>query len=208
MIKPSIILMAKPPIAGKVKTRLTTYYSEAHATEIYKQLLLYTAQWINELSVNWVKVLAVAEQQPHHFFDHLAFACWQRYLQQGKDLGERMANAVQQYIQPNQPVILVGGDCPGLTAPLIQQVVEKLHDEPELSNNNEVVIIPAEDGGYVLIGMRQFHPCIFENIQWGTEQVLSQTVSQLESSHIPYSLFSPLWDVDRPEDYQRWCNEY
>ncbi|MDE1461061.1 TIGR04282 family arsenosugar biosynthesis glycosyltransferase [Spartinivicinus poritis] len=211
MIKPVIILMAKPPIEAKVKTRLTPYYSAGQAANIYKELLLYTAKWINELPKHYLRVLALAEQLDHDFFNDSAFNHWERYLQQGKDLGERMANVAQHYIRQNQPVILVGGDCPVLNASLCKQVLKSLFNNAESSDcyeydSNQVAIVPAEDGGYVLIAMRQFLPYLFEGIQWGTEQVLQQTIRQLQSKNAPYALFPTLWDVDRPEDYRRWCN--
>ncbi|MCX4024780.1 TIGR04282 family arsenosugar biosynthesis glycosyltransferase [Endozoicomonas sp. SM1973] len=203
--------MAKPPIAGKVKTRLTPYYSAGQAANIYKKLLLCTAKWINELPKHYLRVLALAEQLDHDFFNDSAFSHWERYLQQGKDLGERMANVAQHYMKPNQPVILVGGDCPVLNASLFQQVLMSLSNRTESPDChqyscNKVAIVPAEDGGYVLIAMQQFLPYLFENIQWGTEQVLEQTTRQLQSNNVSYTLFPALWDVDRPEDYQRWCN--
>lgn len=200
MTEATIALMSKPPVPGKVKTRLTPYFSIQQATSIYEQLLLHTASWMNELSFNATTVLAIADQLQHPFFDQSMFVGWERYLQQGDDLGQRMGNVVQHYNKPNHPVILVGGDCPGLDAMLVKKVLSVLQD------GADAAIVPAEDGGYVLIGQQQYYPCLFENIVWGSERVLQQTLSQLQQGNIRYKLFPPLWDIDRPGDYLRWNN--
>ena len=72
-----------------------------------------------------------------------------------------------------------------------------------LGQGNEVVIGPAEDGGYVLIGLKQPCPGLFQGIEWGSERVLSQTLQRLAQLKLPYALLEPLWDVDRPQDLQR-----
>lgn len=121
------------------------------------------------------------------------------YLQSGENLGTRMAGAIQQTLEDEQleSVILIGTDCPALTADYLKQALLALE------SGRDVVLGPAEDGGYVLIGMRRVIPAIFEDIPWGSDQVLIRTLEALAADGLSYSLLDRLWDVDRPEDLAR-----
>jgi rSAM/selenodomain-associated transferase 1 len=120
------------------------------------------------------------------------------FLQQGKNLGERMANAfVRAWRQGTEQVLLIGSDCPDLDAAIINSGLENLQ-------SHDLVLGPAADGGYYLIGLRASvddrHTCLFEGIDWGTEQVLQQTVDRAENAELSFALLSKLHDIDRPED--------
>lgn len=121
------------------------------------------------------------------------------YLQSGQDLGARMAGAIQQTLQDEQleSVILIGTDCPALTIDYLEQALLALE------SGSDVVLGPAEDGGYVLIGMRRAIPAVFAGIPWGSDQVLTRTLEALAADGLSYSLLERLWDVDRPEDLAR-----
>ena len=97
-----------------------------------------------------------------------------------------------------QPTVLIGSDCPILTPKIIADAFAALQTD------YSVVLAPAEDGGYVLIGMRQFIPEIFTNMPWGTSQVFSITKQRLNRLGIKWYQLPTQWDIDRPEDLERW----
>jgi hypothetical protein len=94
-------------------------------------------------------------------------------------------------------IVVIGTDAPALGSKIIDDVIRQL-------NERDVVLVPAEDGGYVLLGVTTYHENILANVPWGSEQVLSRTVANIESLGLKYELLGECWDVDRPEDLQRY----
>ena len=92
------------------------------------------------------------------------------------------------------PTIVIGSDCPALTPSHLRQAADVLRE------GRDVVVIPAEDGGYVLIGSRRPQPGLFNGMTWGTDQVMAQTRQRLAHSGLTWRELPPLWDVDRPAD--------
>lgn len=121
------------------------------------------------------------------------------YEEQGEgNLGEKMTRALAQSFQSGyEKVIIIGCDCPQLTGEIIQLAFESLQEK-------EVVLGPAEDGGYYLIGLRRFIPQLFQLESWGTSQVLSQTQHLVKSLNLSLFLLPCLPDIDRPEDFLRY----
>ncbi|MCK5335562.1 MAG: TIGR04282 family arsenosugar biosynthesis glycosyltransferase, partial [Gammaproteobacteria bacterium] len=115
--------------------------------------------------------------------------------QPGGDLGQKMSTALFNALLDYKKVVLIGADIPAIDSDYIQQAFTML-------DQDTTVIGPAEDGGYVLIGLTKPQPAIFESIDWGSSKVLQQTIEQLEPE-IPV-LLDTLWDVDRPEDVERF----
>ena len=93
-------------------------------------------------------------------------------------------------------MLLIGTDCPVLAPGHLQQAAHALLE-------HDVVLIPAEDGGYVLIGMRRLVPLAFQNITWSTSEVMAQTRNQLKRATVTWQELPQLWDVDEPADWQR-----
>ena len=114
------------------------------------------------------------------------------------DLGGRMLAACAHHFahHPGQPLLLIGTDCAVLAPGHLQQAALALQ-------HKEVVLIPAEDGGYVLIGMRRLVPEVFADIAWSTAKVLAQTRQQLKRAALTWQELRTLWDVDEPTDWQR-----
>jgi rSAM/selenodomain-associated transferase 1 len=121
------------------------------------------------------------------------------YLQDGVDLGARMDGAIRHTLLDRnvESVILVGTDCPALTTSYLDQALLALE------SGVDVVLGPAEDGGYVLVGMRRPIGAVFEGIPWGSDQVMRRTLEALKAHELSYRLLDTLWDVDRPEDLAR-----
>lgn len=121
------------------------------------------------------------------------------YQSQGEgDLGLRMARSLFDSLQSGaEKVIIIGTDCPGVNAQILATAFEKLHAF-------DLVLGPALDGGYYLIGLRQPIPELFVNIEWGTAQVFQKTVDIAQKLNLSYVDLLPLADVDRPEDLSIW----
>jgi glycosyltransferase A (GT-A) superfamily protein (DUF2064 family) len=124
----------------------------------------------------------------HSFFDSLGLSF---RVQRGRDLGERMHHALGR----NPGAILIGTDCPALTAADLRRAARLL------CGGYEAVLAPAEDGGYALIALRRVAPEIFRNIAWGTSSVYAETVKRLAGYR--WRALRTVWDVDRPEDLPR-----
>ena len=187
MSKPKLIVFAKAPVPGLVKTRLMAGMSAQAAAKIYEQLLSHTLQEAD--GVNAELMIWRAGDAEH--------AYWQQwpnlhfYEQPEGDLGQKMAQAIS-YV--NGPAIVIGSDCLELTAGYIECAIEALND------GVDVVLGPASDGGYVLIGMSDLRLPLFENIQWSSDKVLSQTLAAITVSHLSHVLLPELNDIDTVQD--------
>jgi len=191
----TLIIFAKAPVPGQVKTRLRPQYSPERAAIIHQQLLEFTVSNLCRLTDVDVQ-LHCAPDQSHHFFKYLCAQYKIKLNQQSDgDLGEKMSNALFNALLDYQSVILIGADVPAIDANYINTAFESLKTNP-------TVIAPAEDGGYVLVGLTKPQPTMFDHIEWGSHKVLQQTIDQL-SPEIPI-LLDTLWDVDRAEDVERF----
>lgn len=191
------IQFAREPVVGEVKTRLQPDFSPEQACETHCELVRLTNHRLVEAALGPVE-LSVAGATEHPLFAQCVALGTEAVLsQRGSDLGERMCNALQAGIARYPQVLLVGSDCPVLDAAYLQAASDALREV-------EVVLGPAEDGGYVLIGARSVDARWFEGVQWGGSKVLADTVSRLRQTNTRYTLLPQLWDVDRPQDVRRW----
>ncbi len=129
--------------------------------------------------------------------------CQQQYdvtLQQqaGDDLGQRMFNGLEQSLRSYKYCIVIGTDAPALNAVKIRQAIETLH------GNKNVVFVPAEDGGYVLIALDKAYKFLFDNIFWGSGEVMQQSRDVLKKNNVNFVELAECWDVDSVEDFQRY----
>ena len=180
---------------GKVKTRLIQKLGRRGALDLYLQMF---ERLIAELSASRFNTeLWISPDKDHAFFEPYAFA---RFQQAGPDLGGRMSTALRDGLTRHESVILVGTDLPLIDRSYIEQAVGALQ-------THDVVLGPAEDGGYGLVGVKAETPDMFSDIDWGTESVLSQTCARLNRDGLDFGLLPLIWDVDRPDDlprYQAW----
>ncbi len=193
-----ILLFAKAPVAGKVNTRLIADIGVQAATELQFDLIHHRLAMLSEANLCDVRLLCAPDQQEKTFL-----SCKKQYpitlhKQLGDDLGVRMFNGVFDALQKYTYCIVIGTDAPALDAQKIKQAIDVLHD------GTEVVFVPAEDGGYVLVAMRQAYKCLFENISWGSAQVMQQSRDLLDKNNISFQELACCWDVDELEDYQRY----
>lgn len=118
--------------------------------------------------------------------------------QRGSDLGQRMANALEECLSRHRQVVLLGCDCPSLTRTNIHTAFQSLARECD------VVLGPAEDGGYVLMATTRPLPFLFRDMAWGSSDVLETTVERLRQQQVPFELLPMQWDLDRPCDLERY----
>jgi rSAM/selenodomain-associated transferase 1 len=197
---PTLQIFAKAPIAGTVKTRLMPAVGAARAMEIHERLVERTLA--TALAAQTAGIVGRIELWCAPSSDHLAFRAWQdRYhvtlaTQQGTDLGCRMQHALGTSLARGVPAILIGTDCPPLDVSYLANAVSAL-------DNDDVVFGPAEDGGYVLVGVARAVDA-FSDILWGTESVMAQTRARLRAIPVSWHELPTLWDVDTPNDLVRW----
>ena len=193
MEKSALIIFQKNAVLGKVKTRLSADVGDEVAMEIYQQLVRHTHNIC--ASVPDQKFLFFSDFIPDDISEF--GQDYQFEVQSGTDLGSRMENAFQRiFTKGYEKIIVIGTDCGELESSILEEAFELL-------DTHEVIIGPAKDGGYYLLGMKKLFPDLFEDIPWSTEKVLFLTMEKLEKQKISYELLEILFDVDRIEDWEK-----
>ena len=195
-----ILIFAKSPVVGKVKTRLAKSIGAEQACKVYEALLTQTLD--TAIKAQLASVCCYTNDTEHVFFNP-----WKQkgilFKQQvGADLGERMQQAFMNELKLVSSVVLIGSDCPIITKDHLGAALSVLNQDAE------AVITPTHDGGYVLLGLKNHYPEIFSNIQWSTDQVYRQTAERFESRAIKWHQLNTLWDLDTAEDYQKYRKDY
>jgi rSAM/selenodomain-associated transferase 1 len=195
-----IAVFAKAPVAGAVKTRLATLLGPEGAAGLHAGLVRHALSTAVQSRLGPVE-LWCAPDASHPFFERCAqeFGVALR-SQEGADLGERMRRAFDAALGARAALIVIGSDCPALRDADLRAAAAALR-------HNDAVIAPAEDGGYVLVGLSRPAPVLFDGIDWGTSAVMGQTRARLAAAGIEWKELATLWDVDRPEDYARLQHE-
>jgi len=181
-----IIVFARAPVPGQVKTRLIPRLGAWGAAKLHERLTRHAVRTALAARCGPVELHGTRR---HAFFELLRVPF---RLQRGADLGERMRHALS---ATKRPAILIGSDCPALTPRDLRRAARWLQ------GGCDVVLAPAEDGGYALIGLRRGNAAIFKGIAWGGSRVYADTLSRLEA--VRWRALPRVWDVDRPEDLPR-----
>ena len=196
-----LLIFAKAPIVGQVKTRLIPDIGATAACDFYRDCLHATVRRMIRANLAPVTVYATDVQHPD--FQQLA----KRYplclrQQCGDDLGERMAQAIAADLKDDvRSVILIGTDAPSLTPDDIAQGFT------QLQAGIDVVLAPAEDGGYVLIGLQQRQPALFQKIPWSTAQVAELTRQRCRAQRLHLYELPTRWDIDCVADLTRFYHQ-
>lgn len=187
-----LLLFVKNPIAGRTKTRLAASVGHDKALDMYQMLLDYTRSQTDALvGVKRLLMYSEAIMKADGWSDD----GYQKMVQQGEGLGERMTNAfANAFSDGGTKVIIIGSDCPGITTQILEKAFRALA-------TSEVVIGPALDGGYYLLGMNAYYPDLFMNINWSTERVAEQTRERAATQGLGVTELEPLSDVDTLEDW-------
>ena len=194
----AIAIMARAPLPGLAKTRLIPALGAQGAARAQRRFTRNTLRLAAAADTGPV-TLWCAPDADQRFFRALHRAGGVALQRQcDGDLGARMQHACAHHFagRPDQPLLLIGTDCAVLAPGHLQAAAQAL-------KQHEVVIVPAEDGGYVLIGMRRLIPEVFERIDWSTPQVMTQTRERLTQAGINGLEMQTLWDVDEPADWLR-----
>lgn len=184
-----VALFARAPVIGQVKQRLAQEIGAAKALLCYRALLQTALEATRQYATTiWYEGSADVWDQ---------IAPDRRLKEQPPgDLGHKMFTTLNEGAK-----LVVGADIPLLSGAYIDSALDYL------TNKKDLVIGPTEDGGYCLIGMNEPHEYLFENISWGSNRVLEQTLSRAQELGLRVVLLPKLWDVDTGTDYLRWKKE-
>ncbi|HUP18460.1 MAG TPA: TIGR04282 family arsenosugar biosynthesis glycosyltransferase [Gemmatimonadota bacterium] len=186
-----VVVFARAPVPGRVKTRLTPALRAQEAADLYRALLLDTMDAVEPAAAR-----TFVAYTPHDARRHLETLLGPRreYMPQGPgDLGARLAHVFGRLADGRRPVLVVGSDCPGLTRARIGEAEDAL-------KRADVVVGPTEDGGYYLIGMKRPHPGLFEDIPWSTAGVAEATRARIAAAGLEARWLQTERDIDTPED--------
>ncbi|HEY0114060.1 MAG TPA: TIGR04282 family arsenosugar biosynthesis glycosyltransferase [Allosphingosinicella sp.] len=182
-----IVIFAKAPVAGRVKTRLIPALGAEGAAALAAEML---KKAVEEALATGLEVELCGDPDPREWYRGPPL----RLAPQGEgDLGQRLARAAERVLAEREGLLLIGSDCPRLDRTRLSAAAEALEGA-------DAVIHPALDGGYVLLGLRRFDPSIFEGIAWSTSRVFEQTRERIEALGWSLDVRETLADVDEPED--------
>ena len=195
MAESTLIIFVKNPVPGTVKTRIARTVGDEKAVDVYRHLLQYTQEVTRSLTCR--RVVYYGD------FVNLndGWNGYDKQLQSGRSngpqaLGERMLNAFrEQFEQGAGQVVIIGSDCLTITSGHIEQAFSALND-------SDAVIGPATDGGYYLLGMKQLHSFLFENMPWSQPELRQLTELALLQNNLTFERLEELTDIDEWEDYE------
>ncbi len=192
-----LVLFAKAPRLGLVKTRLARTLGDSKALEAYQVLAdatLASIAGFQDVTVQFSPDDALQEIQSW------LRPGWRTAPQGSGDLGERLARCFAQQLQPAPSrVVVIGSDCPDVSSMDVEAAWRLLE-------THDLVLGPALDGGYWLIGLNQTQPSLFSGIDWSTPRVLEQTLARADLRKLKTSTLRPLEDVDTPEDWKKFLH--
>jgi rSAM/selenodomain-associated transferase 1 len=189
-----VAVLAKAPIAGFVKTRLIPVLGAGGAAVLQGRLVERAVETACAAVVGPVTLWTTPDES-HPTFQSVAARLGVTLARQADgDLGARMLAAVA---AANASVLVIGSDCPALTSDHLRTAADVLRDRAH------AVVIPAEDGGYALIGMRTPEPALFSDMPWSTPDVMDETRRRLRALGLTWQEPATLWDVDLPTDLER-----
>lgn len=191
----NVAILAKAPIPGLTKTRLIPTIGAHAAAVLQERLTGHTVETALAATVGPVTLWCTPDAR-HDSFRELVLRHRIALKQQpAGDLGARMRAAI------NGRTLVIGTDCPALTPELLRAAARAL-------DTADVVLIPAEDGGYVLIGARAAYPALFTGMTWGSATVLAETRVRMQASGLVSTEFPTLWDVDTEADLARFERQF
>lgn len=191
--KEALIIFIRNPELGKVKTRLAKSLGDEKTLQIYEALLGHTREIALHLNVSrWLFY--------SHFIDSAddwSNEAFTKRLQVEGDLGQKIRFGFERAFEEHEKVLIIGSDCASLTAQIVQDGFDAL-------DRHDFVLGPALDGGYYLLGMRQYSPSLFEHIPWSTADVAQLTLAKIEEMGANCHLLPALSDIDYAEDWEKY----
>ena len=188
-----VILFAKAPVAGRVKTRLISALGADGAAKLARHMLDHALNIAGAADVGSLELCA-SPALTHPDWQNIPLPAGLETSDQGDgDLGVRMARAAQRGLARGQNVLLIGADCPALSAQHLRAAAAAL-------NTDDAVLLPAQDGGYLLLGLTTHAASLFEDMPWSTAQVAELTLARMAGLGWRVAVLDALPDIDRPED--------
>ena len=188
-----IILFAKAPVTGRVKTRLIPALGADGAAELARRMLDHALNIAGAADVGSLELCA-SPAPTHPDWRNMPLPAGCETSNQGDgDLGVRMARAAQRGLACGQNVLLIGADCPALSAQHLREAATALLD-------HDAVLLPAQDGGYLLLGLKTHAASLFEDMPWSSAQVAELTLARMAALGWRVAILEVLPDIDRPED--------
>jgi rSAM/selenodomain-associated transferase 1 len=194
----AVIIFARAPRPGTVKTRLIPLLGAEGAAALHARLVEQTLETARAAAFRRIELHGAPDVDDPFFRACAAHFAVALAAQADGDLGARMLAAFESVLATHPRALLLGSDCPALTARHLQQAERALRD------GADAVFVPCEDGGYALIGLKCVDAKLFEDIAWGSDRVMAETRVRLEQRGWTWRELETLWDVDRPEDYARF----
>jgi len=200
----ALVIVAKAPRPGKCKTRLCPPFSPDQAAELYRCFLLDTISIARDAVAAESAPTAITLIYPNgdrEWLSSLIPPCVRLLPQHRGDLGAVLQGAFQDHLADgHQRVVIMGTDSPSMPASLISESFYVL-------KNHDLVLGPARDGGYYLIGLKQSHPPLFEHIAWSEDRVLAQTLARAGKLELDVFLLPPWYDIDTVAELQELISE-
>jgi rSAM/selenodomain-associated transferase 1 len=194
-----LIVFARAPVLGRVKTRLAASIGAERALAVHQRLLATTLALAESAAADRRELRLHAEDP--RAFDATAAPLvergWRVGPQRGDDLGARMYEALISALADGDCPVLIGSDCPSLRADDLQAAFDALRD-------HDAVFAPAEDGGYALVGIARPLPLLFDAVPWGTSEVMAVTRTRIDAQGLRVATLRTVWDVDVEADLRRW----
>ncbi len=192
----AVIIFAKYPEPGRVKTRLASETDDYFASQFYKICAEHIFQEIHKVKIQGFLFLPISDDV--NLVEHWAGKDFIYKQQIGKSLGDKMGNAFNEIFNSGfHNIIVIGTDVPDITTEVIESAFYHL-------KSTDVVISPSDDGGYSLLGMNKKIPLLFENIQWSTDKVLPDTILKMEKHNIDFTMLPALQDIDTLDDLKTY----
>ncbi len=190
MAENTLIIFVKNPIPGTVKTRIARTVGDERAVDVYQHLLRHTQAIMRQLTCRRVV----------YYGDFVnpddGWNGYGKQLQSSGDLGQRMQEAFgEQFAQGADHVVIIGSDCLTITPDHIEQGFKALDEA-------DVVIGPATDGGYYLLGMKQLHPFLFDDMPWSQPELGQLTELAIRQKGLTFERLEELTDIDEWADYE------
>ena len=187
----ALILFARDPVLGKVKTRLSPFLDEDVILRLYTCFLNDSLKKIRQIK-NADCFVGIAPSNDSGFFTGTPDSDIRLFIQEGEGLGDKMRKAMQdRFAEGYERVVIIGSDSPSLPVSYLSRA---------LGSDKDIVIGPSTDGGYYLIGMKGRVVEVFDGVTWGTEKVLRETCERLGKNGVELELLPVWYDVDSPED--------
>ncbi len=193
----SVIVFARVPRLGMVKTRLAAGIGDAGALRVYRELLERALELAAGASPGTAELCVAGEDADGECAALAARFGMRLSAQHGADLGARMQRALSSALGAGRTPVLIGSDCPVLDASDLEAAFDALH-------SNDAVFAPTEDGGYALVGVSRPIPRVFDGPEWGTTSVMATTRRLLRRDAVRWHELRTVWDLDDQAGYLRW----